>query len=392
MRWAQHGLGAVEPRRCTRDALAEFSAPRCTLLAIGKAAPLMAVGAYDALDERIASARVVAPSNIHVAFPWRAVFLPGDHPVPGENSLRAGTVVSEWLESLELGLPLLVLLSGGGSALLERPVAGLSLSGLRRINEWLLASGLDIHHVNSIRARFSQLKRGGLLSLAGDRPVIGLVISDVPGDKMEDVASGPISPIETEWSAEIVPRWLQALHERLPLPARNASSTRVDTRIIARNANFLDAVAMASQAETVLRERAALQGDAAEQGKQIAHRVMDGECGVYLFGGETSVGLPETPGKGGRNQHLALAAAIELSGREDVLLLALGTDGIDGNTDDAGAMVDGGSVVRMRDAGLDPKACMCNANSHVALAAAGDVINTGPTGTNVSDIVIVWKF
>lgn len=391
LRWAQQGLDAVEPRRCTHETLTGFDASRCALLAIGKAAPLMSAGAFDALDGRITSARVVAPAMARVQLPEPATFLAGDHPVPGENSLCAGKEVSAWLESLEAGIPLLVLLSGGGSALLELPVAGLRLAELRRINEWLLASGLDIHHVNTIRARFSQLKRGGLLRLAGSRAITGLVISDVPGDRLEDIASGPLSPVGTAWPANLVPDWLQALHEQLPMPARSALP-HANASIIARNADFLDALAPELKGDAILRERGSLTGDAAEQGRQIARKLWIGEPGVYLFGGETSVRLPGNAGKGGRSQHLALAAAMELSGRDDVLLLALGTDGIDGNTDDAGALVDGGTAMRVRDAGFDPQECLQNANSNIALAAAGDIINTGPTGTNVSDVVIAWKF
>lgn len=352
----------------------------------------MSAGAFDALGERIESARIIAPAPVPAVLPKSAMLLPGDHPVPGANSLHAGEFVYEWLDSLEAGLPLIVLLSGGGSALLEQPVAGLSLADLQRINRWLLGSGLDIHHMNTIRARFSKLKRGGLLSTAGNRAVTGLVISDVPGDRVEDIASGPLSPVSSAWPAELVPDWLRALHEQLPIPELNPSLPQVDIRVIARNADFLDAVAAALKGDAVLRERTALDGDAAEQGQRIARTVTDGQCGVYLYGGETSVRLPENPGKGGRNQQLALAAAIELSGRNDVLLLALGTDGVDGNTPDAGAVVDGGTIVRMRDAGMDPSACLENANSNHALAASGDIINTGPTGTNVSDIVIAWKF
>lgn len=392
LRWAQQGLAAVEPRRRTRESLAGFDAPRCAMLAVGKAAPLMSKGAFDALDGRIESARIVAPASVYAVLPEPAVLLPGDHPVPGKNSLRAGVAVHEWLESQGADLPLLVLLSGGGSALLELPVAGLSLADLQRVNEWLLGSGLDIHHVNTIRARFSTLKRGGLLRLAGNRTVTGLVISDVPGDRLEDIASGPLSAVETEWPAQCVPDWLQKLHERLPLPARNSEVRHADVRIIARNADFLDAVTMALPDDEILRERGTLTGDAAEQGRQIARSVCNGERGVCVFGGETTVRLPGNAGKGGRNQHLALAAAIELAGREDVLLLALGTDGIDGNTDDAGALVDGGTVTRMRDAGIDAQECLVKANSNRALAVSGDIINTGPTGANVSDVVIAWKF
>jgi len=353
----------------------------------------MSRGAFESLGDRIATALIIAPPDVARNAVHGARFLPGDHPVPGENSLRAGEALHRWVSELESELPLLVLLSGGGSALVEIPVPGLSLADLVRINRWLLASGLDIHGMNTMRARFSCLKRGGLLRLATGRPVDGLVISDVPGDRLEDIASGPLSPVVAHWPSHVVPVWLQNLHERLPLPSREMPAGSAQVRIIARNADAVDAIAVAvKDAGVSLQRREVLEGDAAEQGRCIARALRDSEPGVHVFGGETTVRLPPQPGKGGRNQQLALAAAMELAGCDDVLLLALGTDGIDGNTEDAGALIDGGSLQRIRDAGFDAVECLRRANSNAALAAAGDIINTGPTGTNVSDVVIGWKW
>lgn len=277
--------------------------------------------------------------------------------------------------------------------MIEIPVPGMSLAQLEHLNAWLLSSGLDIGSVNAIRARFSCVKRGGLLRLAGKRPVTGLAISDVPDDRFEVIASGPLSPGDDDWPVNPLPEWLQAMHENLPVPAAATQLADVETRIIARNADMRDAVAAcAKDLGVAVCRHATLQGDAEQQGKHLAHVLRDGGKGVYLFGGETTVQLPPVSGRGGRNQHLALAAALELEGRDDILLLSLGTDGIDGNTPDAGAIVEGGTVRRVHDAGLDAAECLRTADSNTALAAAGDVINTGPTGTNVSDIVIGWKF
>lgn len=388
LRWAQAGLAAVEPAAAVRAALRRHRPGRAAVLAIGKAAAAMARGAADALGEDLLDGVIVAPSGATSVPGWR--LLVGDHPLPGPRSLAAGKAVFEWLRGLRRDLPLVVLISGGGSALLEKPVAGLAPGELAAVNRWLLASGLDIGAVNNVRARFSQLKRGGLLRVAGTRRVIGLIVSDVPGDRAVDVASGPLSPEPVEWPTGL-PAWLADLHARLPLPDATPPRAQAELEVIASNRVALGAVAaaLASDGFRVV-HRGTLDGDAAGNGHAIARRILDGPSGVHLFGGETTVRLPASPGRGGRNQHLALAAALELAGR-DGLLLALGTDGIDGNTEDAGALVDGGTVQRIHDAGFDADDSLRRADSNTALVAAGDVVHTGPTGTNVADIVIGWK-
>ncbi len=392
LRWMTVALEAVEPSRCVAAALRDFPAGPVAVLALGKAATGMARGAHGALAEQIKETLVLAPETSRDAAlaDWR--FVPGDHPLPGRRSLLAGEAIESWLRGLEEELHLLVLLSGGGSALAELPVAGMTLEKLQAMNRWLLASGLDIHSMNAIRARFSRLKQGGLLRLAGRRSVTGLLVSDVPGDRIAGIASGPLSPQVSAWPQGVLPDWLRYLHANLPWPSREPAEAAAGLRIVARNADALDAVAKSAAAENVqLVSRDELAGDARETGSRIARQLREGSQGLYLFGGETSVRLPETPGRGGRNQQLALAAAQEIAGRQDIYLLALGTDGVDGNTEDAGALVDGGTVERIRDAGLEPSGCLAAANAGAALAAAGDVIHTGPTGTNVADIVIGLK-
>ncbi|HEX6928884.1 MAG TPA: DUF4147 domain-containing protein [Gammaproteobacteria bacterium] len=385
-------LAAVEPSRRVVAALQDFQPQRVALLALGKAASGMARGAHQALAGRIENALVVAPAISGEPLPEAWQIRQGDHPLPGADSLRAGAAIASWLEALEPDLHLLVLLSGGGSALAELPVDGMTLDDLEAMNRWLLASGLDISGINAIRARFSRLKQGGLMRLAGKRDVTGLVMSDVPGDRIAAVAAGPLSMQVPEWPDVVLPGWLQALHVKLPPPSSEPAKARADLRIVARNADALDAIEHAARGDgiaSVLRE--ALSGDAVEAGICIGRKLCEGEPGVYLFGGETSVTLPAMAGNGGRNQHLALAAAGEIAGRENIYLLALGTDGIDGNTEDAGALVDGRTIERIRDAGRDARACIEAADSNTALAAAGDVIHTGATGTNVADIVIGLK-
>ncbi|HEX6928223.1 MAG TPA: DUF4147 domain-containing protein [Gammaproteobacteria bacterium] len=393
MRWIQAGLSAVEPAARVAHALRGQSVEKCALLAVGKAAGGMASGAESALKGRVASALVIGSGPLRHPLPDKWRYMTGDHPVPGKNSLAAGRAARRFVENLEPGAPLIVLLSGGGSALMEIPVPGLLLPELQAINRCLLASGMDIGRMNDIRARFSMLKRGGLLRLAGERRVTGLIMSDVPQDRVADIASGPLSPEPFCWPAEKLPQALQDWHERLPMPPSDPPLAIPDIEIIGRNADALAAIAQQVEDDGfAVAERRSLSGDAVEAGTGIAARLRNGPPGVYLHGGETTVRLPDSHGRGGRNQQLALAAANTLAGSNDVLLLAFATDGIDGNTEDAGALVDGGTVDRIREAGLEARACLAAADSNAALAAAGDIIHTGPTGTNVMDIVIGWKF
>lgn len=390
--WANAALAAVNPGDRVAAALKNRPPRRVAVLALGKAAAGMMRGAETVLGAGIERALLVAPAPLSIPLQPQWEFHPGDHPLPGANSLAAGEAVAAWLRELEAGLPLLALISGGGSALAESPVPGMTLANLQRLNRWLLASGLDIHRINQVRSRFSQLKRGGVLRFAGKREIIALLISDVPRDDVVDIASGPLSPVPFAWPEESLPEWLRRLHAELPMPAANGPSSSANIRIVARNADALDAAAQAAEkAGVACVTRGALSGAAADAGAAIARQILEGPAGVHLFGGETTVRLPRAAGRGGRNQQLALAAAREIAGEKHVLLLALGTDGIDGNTQDAGALVDGGTFGRIRDAGLDASECLASANSNAALAAAGDLIHTGPTGTNVMDIVIALK-
>lgn len=389
--WVNEALAAFDPRLLVEQRLVEWSPRPLALLAMGKAAGRMAAGARAALGDDVAHAMVIAPWEVH-GLPQGWEVLRGSHPLSDHRSVLAGERVAAWLRALPDDMPLLVLLSGGASALVELPVAGLELDDLERINRWLLGSGLEIGTMNAIRARFSQLKRGGLLRFAGDRRVVGLVMSDVPGNRIEDIGSGPLSPIPVKWPSSRVPEWLARLHSRVPLPVSPpVGEARLEC--IATSDDLLQHIeASVSRAGVVVLERGDLAGDAAAAGRAIARKSCSGPPGLRTFGGETTVALPESGGKrGGRNQHLALAAAQELAGVDDVMLLAFATDGVDGNSEDAGAVVDGGTVARIEGAGLDVAACLAAADSGTALAASGDLVHTGPTGTNLTDIVLAWK-
>jgi len=400
-------LGAVNGRGCVAryldQARPDLPDGPWYLFAVGKAAPAMAAGAREALDGAIAGGLLITKDG-HCAQAgatgasdgvWPC--LEAGHPRPDARSLAAGERLTAFLDALPAGAPVLSLISGGTSALVEVPVAGIGLDELGRVNDWLLGSGLDILAMNRIRSALSAIKGGRLTAHLRGHPVVNLLISDVPGDRPEVIGSGllvapPAVPSPPE---EALPDWLaRLLAEAGAGPAlAPRDPTGIDTRIVASNA---DARRAAVEAAAALGLAAhdhgeALAGDGAACGASLAETLCQGPPGVHVWGGETTLRLPERPGRGGRNQHLALAAAQALAGREGVWLLALGTDGTDGPTEDAGALVDGSTVGRGEAEGLSAQDCLERADAGRFLAASGDLIQTGPTGTNVMDLVIGLK-
>jgi hydroxypyruvate reductase len=320
----------------------------------------------------------------------------GDHPVPGALSLAAGRELLAFLDRLPPHMPLLCLWSGGSSALVEALPDGVSPEDLARANRWLLGSGLPIDAVNRVRARLSRLKAGRLAQRLAGRPVIVLAISDVPGDDPSVIGSGPWTPpprpLAGEWPADL-PAWLvRVLARAAPAPGDVALAT-VDYRVIANGRLALQAAAVAARAAglvTTLHETP-LQGAVEAAAERILAAVAAGGPGLHAWSGEATVRLPPTPGAGGRNSHLALALACALAGRKDVVALCAATDGNDGTGEAAGGWADGGVVGRGRALGLDAHDALERADSGSFLAATGDALVTGPTGTNVMDLVFVFK-
>jgi len=392
-------LGAVRGRPVVRRALtARGIEGPVTLIAVGKAAQSMTEGAWDALGEQIRGGLVISKPG-HLAPEQLARFglegVVGGHPVPTEGSLDAGRrlqrVVDGWGEET-----LLFLISGGASSLVEVPISGLGLAELARINAWLLGSGLPIEAMNLIRKSVSRIKGGGLLTRLGGRNPRVLTISDVPGDDPGVIGSGLLVPeprLASRLAVLELPDWLrtwteQAAVERTGIPEQGPEIDLVATLDIAKDTA---AAAARNAGIEVHLHREFLEGDAAERGRVLAQRLLDGPTGLHIWGGETTVRLPKRPGRGGRNQHLALSAAVALAGRDDCChccLLSGGTDGTDGPTDDAGGLVDGGTLYRAEQVGFDADATLAAADAGSLLAATGDLIHTGPTGTNVMDLVL----
>ena len=363
------------------------------VVAVGKAAAAMARGAEDGLGGRLRAGLIItkdghAEREVHGARRWTVCT--AEHPVPGPGSLAAGRKLLDFIDAVPDSGRLLFLLSGGASSLAEVLPEGFELQDLRRASAWLLGSGLEIADINRVRQRLSLIKGGRLRGRLGRREACVLAISDVAGDDVRAIGSGPLAEPLPGALPEL-PGWLAEWTERAAAQAEYAAP--VPHHIIACLDDALQAVVEAAPAGfEVHQQGACLYGDAAQTGAELGRQLRDALPGLWLWGGETTIRLPDEPGRGGRNQHLALAAALELDGAEGVCLLAAGTDGTDGPTEDAGAIVDGGTLARGRAEGLDAAAALAAADSGRFLEASGDLLSTGPTGTNVTDLVIGLKW
>jgi glycerate 2-kinase len=360
-------LAAVDGRRRVRAALAGREGPGpVSAFAVGKAAASMMLGATDALGARLERGLVVAPDGaIPPALANRSgmLALEAGHPRPDERSLAAGAALLEFAAATPPGSRVLFLVSGGASALLEVPVAGVGLAELGALFERSLREGLDIERLNRERIALSRVKGGRLAGLFRGTEIEALMISDVPRDDPAVLGSGLLDTPGLER------RLVGSIDDALSAVERAASQRGL----------------------TVARGAERLAGDAEDAARRICHELAVGEADLHAYGGETVVRLPERPGRGGRCQHLAVAAARQLAGHADYLLLAAGTDGRDGASEDAGAIVDGGTIARAAIADMDVAAALSGADSGAFLEATGDLVHTGPTGTNVGDIVLALR-
>src|SRR3569832_1625560 len=364
-------------------------------VAVGKAACAKWEGARDALE---ASLIVTKRGHVTPACAQAGVtMIEAGPPRPDEHSLCAGEAVLRFITATPPAAPLLFLLSGGASSLMEVLPPGATLADLQRLNAWLLASGWPIDRMNAARRRLSCIKGGRLAVHVRGRRVLQLLISDVPGAAAADIGSGPLLPAHDEASFPIgeLPAALQALVTQASSSVDTATFAHIETRLVARQDDALDAAAAAARSaghEAYLLHHERLAGDAAAQGQALAAASLQAPPGVHVWGGETTVALPPRPGRGGRNQQLALAAATVLAGYDGICLLAAGTDGSDGPGGDAGALVDGGTLARGALEGFDAVDHLRRADAGRFLEASGDLIHTGPTGTNVTDLVIALKW
>lgn len=391
-------VAAVNGRDAVANALTAnpLGSKPITLIAIGKAAASMAHGALDVLQNQVKRGLIITREGYadELLLPRAAIEqLETAHPVPDARSLAAGTRLVEFLTEAPAESQFLFLISGGASSLVERLPEGGSAEALVELNSALLAGGLDIGQMNRIRKAFSTIKGGRLTQWLGLRSTKVLLISDVPGDDPGVIGSGLLFADE---QGPPSPDQLAALKiEMAPAPAppspQDSVFASIDWEIVASNSIALNAVEAAATAAGVAvnRHPEFLEGEAVTCGKQLAQALMDGNPGIHIWGGEPTVNLPPNPGRGGRMQTLALAAACELQGT-DKWLLAAGTDGADGPGEDAGAIIDGETIKRGSAAGLTAERCLEAADAGNFLAASNDLVKTGYTGTNVMDVVIGW--
>ncbi|MCP4966305.1 MAG: DUF4147 domain-containing protein [bacterium] len=388
---------AVDPEQAVAENLrvGEVSG-RLVVLALGKAAPAMVRGAARALGTTELDG--IAVSNHHDDVPPGIDLMLGSHPVPDQTSLRSGIALLELAESLGEDDVAIALISGGGSALAEVPVPGISLEDLVTTNELLLRSGADIAETNTVRRRLSRFKGGGLAAAVAPARLVTLLVSDVIGDAPATIASGPTVVASDDPAAALAVVQSRRLGDRLPSSVMTvlqqpthveSAPERGEIKVVASGAVAAHAAAAAAEEQglgaTVVDTRFA--GDVAEAAGEALQRSVSG---VSVFAGETTVDV-SGDGRGGRNQEAALVMATLIEEQSDVFFLAAGTDGIDGTTQAAGAFVDGSTVRRCRDAGIDVNDALDRNDSGTLFAAIGDNVITGPTGTNVGDIWLVLR-
>ena len=385
------------------------------LIGTGKASASMAQAIEKIFGDRITKG-VIAAKYGHVLPLQRTEIIEAGHPIPDQKGFGGAKKIQSLLKESGPGDLVIFLLSGGGSALLPLPAEGITLEEKQQVTQFLLDCGADIKEINTIRKHISQIKGGWLTRWAFPSTVIGLILSDVVGDPLDVIGSGPtvadISTFEEAW--DILTKY--DLIERIPPSIRNhllrgkegkveetpkpgeKTFEKVHNYLIGSNLLALRAAEKeaSSLGLNTLILSSSIVGDTREAARfhaAIAKEVISTGNPIprpacIISGGETTVTV-KGHGLGGRNQEFALAGALEISGLEKVVLLSGGTDGTDGPTDASGALADHTTVSRARAAGLDPKAHLENNDAYPFFQRLGDLLITGPTHTNVMDVRIL---
>jgi len=377
---------------------------RIFLVAFGKAAPAMTRAAEEILHNQIEAGVIAAPHHVNDLSSSFQIFKTG-HPLPDAGSLAAGHAAARLLESTTPDDLLLALVSGGGSAMLELPLPGIELDDLRRLNTLLIQSGLPIQKINTIRRALSRIKNGGLARLAAPARVLSLILSDVVGDRLSAIASGPTvlkraSRAEARHILQESGLWadtcasIRSALDRPDPPLERARRPR--NILIGDNSRVVHAAGQQAHALgfSVKTVTTKMQGEAREVGERFGlriknltkHRTLE-KPACLLMGGETTVTI-QGQGLGGRNQELALAAAIALSDTRHVAVMSFATDGVDGPTDAAGAIITGDTAARAGSLGFIPQEALQENNAYPLLKAADALLHVGPTGTNLNDLVV----
>jgi glycerate 2-kinase len=411
-------LAAGDARPLVLGALDAIHPPargRIIVVGAGKASGAMAAAMESALGDQV-SGGVVAVKDGHLAPTRRIRLLEAGHPVPDERGARAAAEILATARAAGADDLVVVLVSGGGSALTPAPAPPVTLADKQAVTRLLLAAGATINQLNAVRKHLSLLKGGQLARAAAPAHVHGLLLSDVIGNPLDVIGSGPTAPDASTYADALLildrfgirAKTPRSVIDRLERGARgdipetpkpdDPMFRRVVNVVIGNNALVVDAAAARSAAlgwaPFVLTR--SLEGEAREVARDwagLARRIKAGQGPVatpacVIAGGETTVTVGGQ-GQGGRCQEFALAAAIELEGLDGVVMLAAGTDGSDGPTTAAGAVADGLSACRAREKGLDPREHLEDNDSHPLFACLGDLVITGPTNTNLLDLYLL---
>ena len=419
-------LAAVDPYRAVLSALRSASvrdAQRVYVLGAGKAGAAMSRAAEEAFGERIAGGLVLVKDGHGLADGDRLEHIElveASHPIPDSRGVEATGRLLEIADSAREGDLVVCLISGGGSALLTAPAEGISLEDVQATTQLLLRAGATINELNAVRKHLSQVAGGLLAHRAAPAGVLSLILSDVTGSPLDVIASGPTAPDPTTYADALAVLERYALSDKLRPPVlerlrHGAEGALPDTpkpgdilfdsvsnHVIASNVIAVEAAASRASEmgfDTLIMSTY-VEGEAREVGKVLAGVAKEVAAygrpvrrpGCVLFGGETTVTVRGS-GVGGRNTELALSAAIELEGMgPDIVVASLATDGGDGTSPSAGAIADGTAIARANALGQDAQTALANNDSYTFWAALGDAIITGPTGTNVNDVMGVFVF
>jgi len=423
------GLEAVEPataikRFCSIDGTRLMIADRMYdlttlnrvfVVGAGKASAPMAAAVEEILGDRITSGTINVKYG-HTAKLNKINLIEAGHPVPDENGSRGTQDILNLVKSAGKQDLVICLISGGGSALLPLAAEGLTLKDKQDTTQVLLACGATIHEINAIRKHLSRVKGGQLAAAATPAKIVSLMLSDVVGDDLDVIASGPTVPdsstfqdcmniinkytIEKKLPAAVVSRIQAGFSGQISETPKNGNQAFQNTQnlIIASNIESITAakqkaeslryrtLILSSMFEGETRDVARLHGAMAREVLKTGNPIPKPAC--ILSGGETTVSIRGN-GLGGRNQEFVLAAAIDIAGHDNIVILSAGTDGSDGPTDAAGAAADSTTLIRAKELNLDPKKYLSNNDSYHFFEALNDLIKTGPTNTNVMDLRIV---
>lgn len=403
----EKSIAAVLPEAAVKKALTQKVFENdIVIVAIGKAAWNMAKAAKDTLGEKVNKGIIITKYGHSKGKVESCEIVEAGHPVPDENSVLGTTKALELVSKLDSDTDILFLISGGGSALFEKPMEGVSLNDIRDITNQLLGCGADIVEINTIRKHLSAVKGGRFAQQCGDKNIYAIVLSDVVGDKLDTIASGPAFQDDStsKEAFDIIFKYKIQINEsvkRTLALETPKSIENCETVIIGNVKSLCEAAAINASdlgyAPLIL--TTSIDGEAQEAGSFLAaiareiknnpnnSFVINPPCAI-IVGGETIVHLKGN-GKGGRNQEVALSAAIGIEDLQNVVVFSVGSDGTDGPTDAAGGMVDGETVKRIRQCSILPEKYLEDNNSYNALKASGDLIITGATGTNVNDLLVV---